>query len=215
MAQRKVSGSWGTADLNMNTSTYGINATLKAVTLFDFLAEPIGGLAKWTAGQSVADPVQPAELTSSSQLWEIVGWSVRFRGALVRTGAGAGGQLPSPNVKPQFGLLGALWAGLYRGSPSGSPQLPPDLSLVSKIWDGQTDAPFPSLLAAAATFPTLPAGFQLGFSTVLPEPLVLNPVDQVSMGLWLTSSLISGGAVAITDASWTVTYDLVSTAPTF
>ena len=157
-----------------------------------------------TPGGTVAFPlpIQPP----MTQRWSVISWTISFLGAFT----------PDPGVGGFNGRLGKLIGGLLRGGVSipppinttlGMSDLPEDTSLLTTLWDGASDTPFPTSSAAPILREPIIGGMSL------PVPLMLQPGDQLSMGMWLTPSLVRtvGGDGAfyldIHGPEWTVTID--------
>jgi len=165
---------------------------LGLVNLADFTA---GG---WTPGCTLIDrlPIQ-APLAPS---WSITGWTIACYLWLAQ---GPGG--------PRSGRLGKLLGGLVPSANStftsntipyqnpGVP-LPPDISMFADIWDGSVDPAPPSIAVP------LPPSSIVSSSLQLPVPLPLSSGDQLSLGLWLTPSVVNNVSLIVANATWAVTY---------
>lgn len=141
--------------------------------------------ASWSKGASLIQPLtaQP----TLSRPWTVYGWGLQGKGLLFQPALG--GQFPA------FGKLGSLFAALLVGgsiSPlsTGHFSQPPGNATPTlvKVWDGDTDPPFPFAPSNVSAPPD--GGF---FQTVqqLPQPVTLNAGDQMGIGLWLSPMLVS------------------------
>ena len=163
-----------------------------AATLFDTFG--------FAPTDSVSAGAQTFELPSAQPTitkgWTITGWSIIAQIALVQ----ATGQYP------RFGLLGKLMASLIVGG-SVTPQVsqpfqqPPQPALgnLVTIWDGSQDPPPPFLSAPS------PRGV-VGTNQQLPQPQKLAAGDQLALGLWLTPAMVAGGAMAVYNVNYQISY---------
>lgn len=132
--------------------------------------------------------------------WTVAAWAIHGHGVIV---AASGTTLG--------GRLGKLYAGLLIGSFSptfgtSTPfSTPPEQALANlvKLWDGQTDTPFP------VTFGTSPLDAYFASSQQLPQPQVMGASDQIGIGVWLTPSVLKDQrqAIIIAGLGYSVTYE--------
>jgi hypothetical protein len=156
----------------------------------------------WTLGGSLVDTLElhPPLM----ETWTVLAWGLSFNGARFT---------PGPGVRPSYGKLGSLWAGLltqtmpqtqYPTAPSvpyvvPMLPLPADLATFEKVWDGTSDPIFPDTTQSEAA-----SG---GASLNLPSPIAVDPGSPLSFGLWLTPSLVSNTVLWIRDATVSILYD--------
>lgn len=163
------------------------------VNLFDFGA---GAVSQWTAGNTIIQPlgVQPP----LGERWNILGWAITFEGMMHFSLA-----------SPRYGKLGRVIGGLVRGAitdPTNSnpmTPLPGDASLLTTLWDGDTDSAWPTLDPVTLVVARDPIYTFMG----LQAPLELLPGQQLSIGMWLTPSLTAATERYVTNARWDVYYD--------
>jgi hypothetical protein len=179
----------------------------RALDTVNLIDQCFSNVASWSSGATLIDavPVQPV----LGQVWSIVAWSITFTGNLTVI----------DSTQPLFGNLGSLVGGVgvglqptngvgiaYVNPMQGFPASPVN---IATMWDGNTDPPFPTVSAIP------PLGNRTGpspyttqtFSSEIPNPLDLSAGDQLSIGLWLTSSLIRNIEIVVSNASWSVIYD--------
>ena len=179
---------------------------------------PVGGVpgAGWSTGQQLIDTVglQP----QATEHWKIVGYAINTKLVF----ASGGVQIP-------FGKLGKIKAGLAIPLPATSTissvpgvpfvALPQDSTLVSDLYDPDTD-PFPPTWTGAARVAGTPPTPLLNLATTvtLPQPLDLTqlaaPYSQITVGIWtlpsLWGSLIAQTffpGLALFNSQFTVYYD--------
>jgi hypothetical protein len=158
--------------------------------------------SQWTQGGVALYqiPAQPGLTTP----WKIVGYSISFQG-LIYT--------PTPSL-PTYGLMGSIWGGLLfdtsvppnqGGNPwmNPMPQFPANSGLVNKLWDGETDTPFP-LIDPAVAMP--PARF-LTFTESLDVPVTMQSGEGVVFGLWLAPGLVQNLQILLANATYSLIYD--------
>jgi hypothetical protein len=154
----------------------------------------------WTPGATLID--QMAISPPAGQSWTIASYTISFAGAIFSSGIAV----------RSFGRLGKLLAAIMLGAaptPAGAitpmRALPTDLSTAVTLWDGSQDPPFGQLtgIGGPATFPNVPI---IGGES-LAQPIAVGPGEQISLGLWLTPSLIQGVEIYIINAQYTVIYD--------
>jgi hypothetical protein len=160
----------------------------------------LDGTEQRTQGATAIDqlPLQP----SLAAPWLIAGWSIAFDLWLFQAVSA-----------PVFGRLGTIIGGLCHppqtvevgtGRHPVQP-LPANISLLTQLWDGNADTSPPSVIAGATSFPGAPTSLQTTYP--LPQPLVLEPGDQLAIGLWLTPSVSQNVQLCVFNAKWTVSYD--------
>jgi hypothetical protein len=160
----------------------------------------IGPTSAHTAGCTLVDslPLQP----SLAGPWTIIGWTIGFDLWAIL-----------PVAQPAYGRFGNIVGGLCHtpsptqgaGAPWVSPILPfpTNASLISQIWDGD-QSPSPPV-AYAGSIPSSAARIALSYP--LPQPVDLQPGDQLSMGIWLMSSVVRTVGLVLLNATWTVGYE--------
>lgn len=160
----------------------------------------VTGSIAWTAGATLIDQVSldiPG-LTS----WTIQSYSVNA-------------YLAKSAVFPTatFGRAGKLLAALMSGGAFQGPTnfnltqnpmmtLPLDLSTIVTLWDGSADPIPPTPLSNG-----FPALFPVVASQDLNTPIVVQPGDQLSVGLWLTPSLAANLTLVVYAASYSLVYE--------
>jgi hypothetical protein len=158
--------------------------------------------SQWTQGGVALYqiPAQPGLTTP----WKIVGYSISFQGLIYA---------PTPSL-PTYGLMSSIWGGLLfdtsippnqGGNPwvNPMPQFPANSGLVNKLWDGETDTPFP-LIDPAVAMP--PARF-LTFTESLDVPVTMQSGESVVFGLWLTPGLVQNLQILLANATYSLIYD--------
>jgi hypothetical protein len=202
-------GGGGTATLTSATIT--VYYTTTGVPVANVADVGTNAFAGWTPGayQLLTIPEQPG-LTSP---WVVEGFGVTYSGLHVLGNEGT----------PPYGTFGKLWAGLVSPAqrstltsggvtlPWVQPcvALPPQASLLGMVWDGAQDQMFPtfSTAKAAQTLDTRSTTINLS------SPLLLQPGEQVTVGLWLTPSLVSNINTVIYNAQYEILYDDAPTLP--
>lgn len=132
--------------------------------------------------------------------WTINAWAIHGHGVIsAASGVTIGGQ------------LGKVYAALVIGSFSptfgtSTPfSTPPEQALPNlvKLWDGQTDTPFP-----VTTGGTSPLDAYFSSSQQLPQPQEMGASDQIGIGVWLTPSVLKDQrqAIIIAGLGYSVTY---------
>lgn len=164
-----------------------------SASLIDNFASSAG---QWSDGAARIQPVT-AQATIARP-WTIYSIGIAGKGALL------------PISTAPRGLLGKLYGGLLAGGTFGGNsattfvQPPgPALPTIMKLWDGTQDAPFPMLTSAR------PAGGFFSETLQLPQPLQLDPGDQIAVGLWLTPNLVNDMQTLIYSVTWTIGYDVL------
>jgi len=145
-------------------------------------------------------PLQPALAAP----WVIDGWSIAFDLWLFQNAPTA----------PIFGRLGSILGGLCHAAQIPAPlvgggarpvlPLPPNLGLLTQLWDGVADPCPPIVPAWAQAFPGAPTTISTTYP--LPQPMVLEPGDSLSIGMWLTPSVSQNVQLCVFNAHWTVSY---------
>lgn len=189
MGQQKITGAFRTNNLGPG---FGL------VNLEDQPGSGGGTVSQWTQGATLIDAIniQP----SLGESWHVNAFEVRFRGGLAYSGP------------PAFGRLGKLIAGLSQQKTTlsaGFPWVNPVLALpndpftaITVLWDGSTDPPFPAL-----QFGNPPVTEAIIGGLDLNQPLEISSGETITIGLWLTPSLVQGVTPNIFDATYTVIYD--------
>lgn len=172
---------------------------------FDFPRNPIAPShsVDRTVGQyaAVQLPVQP----TSASAWVILGFSVQVRMAIYINGV----------TPPYWARLGDLWAGLLIDRPAvqrnvsgfarwGPADFPPDVSMMTKIWDGSTD-PITTINSSTgldtSNFHLISEVFSIPF------PVTIRPGSQLYFGLILTPSILDTLIYpAVLDCEFSVIY---------
>lgn len=199
--------------------------------LVDSIDTPGNLESVWTPG---ALSVQPLAINPRiSQKWKLLGISVNGALNLGITGAGLFGKLgklsmglytPPQNIPSTlyswsfFHIVEQFYTAPYIGSQT---PLPTDSTLTTDIWTPDAD-PLPpvSLVTALADVPysITPSSPFLPVSTSLlpPNPLDLEPGEDIGLGVWFTPSLIGinnlnvevqGFFLALSNLNYTMTYD--------
>jgi hypothetical protein len=124
-------------------------------------------------------------------------------------------------IGPMYGRFGNIFGGLCTNAqiPAANVGLgvapvqsfPLNSSLISQIWDGD-QSPCPPIIPTSGGG-VLPAPARIMLSYPLPQPLIIQPGDQLSVGLWVTPSVICNVQLFLMNATWEITYDERQPAP--
>lgn len=168
-------------------------------------------VSNYTPGASAIQPINSEPFVG--QAWTIYGWSIGYQGYIKTNFLN--------QLKPFYGRLGDFYAGLVKGNiyvpynpnssiansyGNGLINFPPsDTSLISKVWDGQSDSAFPNDKAFNVNTQK-PPKLQT-FAYQLPQPLEVPANSQISFGIWLTPSLVAFTGLIIADLTFQIQYD--------
>lgn len=154
------------------------------------------GGVQWSAGAALVEaiPTQPA----LTERWLIDSYAIFYGNAATYVGG-------------NYGRLGKLLSALMMNQtptrPGMTPFFPPgDVLNIQTIWDGENDPPWPSIPTGASGWL---APLVTNHITISPaSPIELRAGDQLSIGLFLSPSLVQGNGwkLLLTDASWAVSY---------
>jgi hypothetical protein len=158
--------------------------------------------SQWTEGGALFYAV-PAQPTLGGP-WNIISYGIAFQGLTYQPNTGLA----------SYGVLGSLWAGLLFnqitppniGASSWvnpMPQFPAGSALVSELWDGDTDTPFPFVNSAVVQ----QTARYLSYPVQLPVPVTMQPGENLSLALWLTPGLVQNAQLMIANATYEIVYD--------
>lgn len=146
----------------------------------------------WSDGAGIVLPIPSFGAIDGS----ILGYSLKFVGRHISTTA----------YGLNHGKLGRLYSGLVSGPEaafqSGWRTIPKDTTLLTKLWDGDTDALFP-FDNPAAVVPDVRIA-----NIMLPQPIEIDRELRLAIGLWLSPSL--GPASLLSDPNPGVGTEIVS-----
>jgi hypothetical protein len=164
----------------------------------------------WSSGDGIAIPVQVAQGGGFSG--SVLGYSIQYTGLILPGAAGA-----------NFAKLGRLYSGVLSGveavAGGGWSSFPTDTTMVTELWNGDTDSPFPM-----SNYGT-PTPDVRSMTVSLPQPIPLDPEVPLTIGLWLSPMLgpcgpgavpqaLAGPAVAIVAANYALQLQGGSVIPT-
>ena len=158
----------------------------------------------WTPGkQTLATTTAQATI---ARPWTIYGWGIRGFGVIAKNASGGANQNP-------YGRLGKIVAAILPASAASqqanqpfTPPPPEAAPYLATVWDGSSDPLFPYFDNVNQN--SFPVTGLFATTQQLPQPVGLNPAEQIAVGMWLTPSLVNNTEIIIFQATYTILYDV-------
>lgn len=175
------------------------------LTVEDNVPNPGGSNVGWTLGGTVIEglPLQPSLLAP----WTIEGWTIGFDLLAFWS-----------VLAPIYGRLGNICGGLCEQQRTPDSfwrnkvlPFPVNASLVTQIWEGD-QSPCPPIINGGGPIYGTPPRINLTYP--LPQPVIVQQGDQLSIGIWITPSLTANLQLVLLNATWSIAYEERSPAET-